>query len=444
MMNEYRRRIVFKHTKLTKSIVLLVLSLTVLVKVVNAETFVPPQKVIPPTLFGLHIHRLASSTPWPPVGFNSWSLVDAIVNWRDLQPTKSKWNFGFLDMYVDQANKHNVDLLLPLAFTPPWASARPTLPGPYGPGTGSEPQKIEDWNEYVRTVGNRYNGKIEYYQVWDEPNEKLFFSGTQEKLFELVFSANKILKEINPNIKMVSPGVVGESFDWLDTFLSKREASAVDVIGYHFYTPVGGPDKADQRPESMIPAAKRVKGIMAKHNISYKPLWNTGIGYWNVNSDGTPETMNAVDSRWIRLNREQAAAWVSRTFILGWALGMERVFWYSWDNENLGLIEPGSKALKPAARAYQTTYNWLVGSTMSYCANDGDSLWTCELKRGTRIAWLVWRTKDHVETKIPARFKVKEYQTLQGETLRIKKPGQTISIGEQPILLKADKLPWSN
>jgi hypothetical protein len=399
--------------------------------------------VIPPTLFGLHIHRLATSTPWPSVGFNSWSLVDALVNWRDLQTAKGRWNFEYLDFYVDHAKKHRVDLLLPLGFTPQWASARPADPGPYGPGTGSEPLGMEEWKEYVKTVASRYEGIIDYYEVWDEPNDKLYFSGSREKLFELVFSANRILKEINLNSKMVSPGVVGpDSFDWLDAFLNKGGASMIDIVGYHFYPPIGGPDKAAQRPESMIPAVKRVKGIMAKHNILSKPLWNTGVGYWNVNSDETPETMQGVDSKWIRLNRDQAAAWVSRTFILGWALGMERVFWYSWDHKNMGLIEPGSKVLKPAGKAYQITYNWLVGSIMSYCSSDSNSRWTCELKRGSRTAWLVWSTKDQVKTKMRATSKVKEYQTLQGEICTIEKPGQLISIGEEPVLMKADNLPW--
>jgi hypothetical protein len=407
-----------------------------------AETFIPSQKPIPPTLFGLHIHRLESTTPWPQVSFRSWSLVDALVNWRDLQPEKDRWNFAFLDGYVRQAKRHHVDLLLPLAFTPQWASARPADPGPYGPGTGCEPLKMEEWNAYIRSIARRYKGQIKYYEVWDEPNEKLYFSGTREKLFELVSSAKGVLRQVDSGAQMVSPGVVGNSFDWLDAFLGTGGASQVDIIGYHFYTPVGSQDKTEQRPESMIPAVKKVKAIMAKHGIASKPLWNTGIGYWNVNSDGTPETMNGVDSKWIRLKREQAAAWVSRTFIIGWALGLERVFWYAWDNENMGLIEPGTKALKPAAKAYQTTYDWLVGATMSYCRNDGNSQWACELKRGARTAWLVWSTKGEMEAKLPVGSKVREYQTLQGETHPIRNQGQAITIGEQPVLLKADTLPW--
>jgi hypothetical protein len=232
------------------------------------------------------------------------------------------------------------------------------------------------------------------------------------------------------------------SFEWFDKYLSGGGAAYADVIGYHFYTPIGGADKVAQRPEAMIPLAKEVKRIMAKHGLSSKPLWNTGIGYWNVNSDGTPENMDGVDPRWIKLDQGQAAAWVSRTFILGWALGMERTFWYSWDHLNMGLIEPGTKALKPAGKAYQTTFGWLVGSTMTYCRNDADPKWICELKRGPRTAWLVWNTTGNVNITIPPNWNARELQTLFGVTGRLQSGTQPITIGEQPILIKPDTEPW--
>jgi hypothetical protein len=422
---------------------IILLLLLVISSTAKAEMFVPAQRPIPPTLFGLHIHRLASTTSWPSVDFNAWSLIDAYVNWRDIQPSPGSWNFKYLDQYVFQAEKHHVELLFPLAFTPQWASARPYEPGPYGPGTAAEPVGRAEWTTYVKTVGERYQGRINYFMVWDEPNEKGFFSGSRDKLFELAASACQTLKEVNPGSRMVSSGFVGpSSYDWLDNFLAAGGSACADIIGFHFYPPIGVQDKTTQRPESMIPAAARVKKIMAKYGLSAKPLWNTGVGYWNLNSDGTPESMAGVDGRWIRLNQDQAAAWVSRVYILGWALGMERVFWYSWDHINMGLIEPTTKVLKPAGVAYQTTCKWLVGSTMTYCRNDGDPQWVCELKRGDRTAWIVWRTSGNEKTSMPSAWNAKEFQTLSGGSSKLESATQPIMIGEQPVLIKGDAKPW--
>ena len=408
----------------------------------RAEMFVPPQKVIPPSLFGLHIHRLASTTPWPDARFNAWSLIDAYVTWNYLQPAKSRWNFSTLDKYVLRSHGKNVEMLYPLAFTPQWASARPADKGPYGPGSSAEPLDMNDWNEYVKALVTRYRGRIRYFMVWDEPNEKAYFSGSQQKLLELVSTAYIAMKRIDPDSRMVSPGLVGpSSFAWLDDFLRSGGAACVDIIGFHFYPPISDPDKTEQRPESMIPTAKRVKSIMARYGIAAKPLWNTGVGYWNVNGDGTPENTDGVDSRWIRLDQDRAAAWLSRTYILSWALGMERVFWYSWDHFNMGLIEPTSKALKPAGKAYQRTFDWLVGSKMTYCSNDGPQ-WVCELTRGKRKAWLVWRTAGNASTQMPAVWGAKEVLPLLGAGRELKRPDQPIMIGEQPVLVKGDTKPW--
>ena len=409
----------------------------------NAERLIPLQDPIPRTFFGLHIHRAASTTTWPIASFGSWHLVDAHVNWFNLQPDLARWNFETLDRYVTLSTQNNVEMLLPLAYPPRWASSKPPLKGPYGDGTGAPPLLMYDWRAYVTQVGTRYKGKIHYYDVWDEPNEKVFFSGTQEELVSLVREAYLILKRIDPKTQLVSPGLVG-AIEWLDLYLQKGGAAYADIIGYHFYPPLGGPDKhAQQRPESMIDKVRQVKEVMKKNGISNKPLWNTGIGYWNRNSDGTPESMVGVDSRWIRLDPDLASAWVARTYILGWAVGMERVFWYSWDHENMGLIEPTSKTMKPAGKAYMTIMNWLIGSTMKYCHNDKDSLWVCEITRpGDRKAWIVWRAVGTQSEPLPAAWHATIYRTLNGESKTLDSPSSPILINEQPVLIQSDYQAW--
>jgi hypothetical protein len=404
----------------------------------------PPRTPVPKSFFGIHMHNAATTTRWPEGKIGSWQLVDAHVNWHNLQPERLRWNFQILDRYSSISSTKNIDLLLPLAFPPQWASARPTERGPYGPGTAAPPANIDDWRRYVLQVAERYKGRIQTYSIWDEPNEKGFFSGSQSELINLVEEAFKIIKKIDPLNKMVSPGFVGPgSVRWFDEYLGKGGSEYADIIGYHFYTPVGGVNKhKEQRPEAMIQMARHVRSVMGKHHIQNRPLWNTGIGYWNENSDGTPKNMAGVDSRWIRLSPEIAAAWIARSFILCWALGMERVFWYSWDHENMGLIEPTTKVMKPAGKALQTTAAWLVGSTVGHC-QESESVWTCELGRGNvRKAWIIWREEGTQEIKLPSEFNGQEYLTLTGGPRALRSPAASVVIGEQPILVKSDRNPW--
>ena len=48
----------------------------------------PPASPIPKTYFGLHIHRAATTTPWPTVPFGSLRLWDTYTTRADLEPQK--------------------------------------------------------------------------------------------------------------------------------------------------------------------------------------------------------------------------------------------------------------------------------------------------------------------------------------------------------------------
>src|SRR6266436_267609 len=90
------------------------------------EMLHPPTAPIPPTLFGMHIHRAATTTPWPPIPFGTWRLWDTYSGWPSLEPEKGKWNFQSADKLVELAEQHRVEVVFPIALSPTWASARPT------------------------------------------------------------------------------------------------------------------------------------------------------------------------------------------------------------------------------------------------------------------------------------------------------------------------------
>src|SRR5215468_5110882 len=132
---------------------------------------------LPAEFFGMHIHHAGAATPWPEVPFSEWRLWDAYVAWPSLEPQKGKWHFETLDKYVALAEQHNVGILLPLGLSPQWASARPQEKSTYQPGNAAEPRNLDDWRNYVKTVATRYKGRIHEYEIWNEPNLKLFWTG---------------------------------------------------------------------------------------------------------------------------------------------------------------------------------------------------------------------------------------------------------------------------
>ena len=387
----------------------------------------PTSDVIPRTLFGMHIHHIGTYTPWPAVSIGTWRLFSSYVSWPDLEPNKGQWYFDKLDSHVSIAQANNVEILLTLGLSPTWASARPAEPSAYKPGYAAEPANIEDWKNYVQTVATRYKGRIRYYEIWNEPNEPIFFSGTVDQMVTLAREAYAILKEIDPEVTVVSPsatpgGVVDLGTPWLEKYLMKGGAAYADIIGYHFYV-------TPNQPESMLPLISKVKILMAKYGVGSKQLWNTEAGWANPKSFSS----NA-----------EADGYVARSYILNWAAGVNRFYWYAWDDRDwltLFMTEADFKTLTTSAIAYAQVQQWLIGARMVACGQNTQGAWIANIVRdGGYSGWIVWNQTQSLNIDIPQSWNVERMKDLRGNTTDLTGVNQ-VAIGMAPILLEGTAKP---
>jgi hypothetical protein len=382
----------------------------------------PPSVAVPAALFGMHIHYMVSNgtdrlTPWPSVPVPEWRLWDARVTWPDLEPTKDGWRFEDLDRSVALAEAHHAGVLLTLGLTPRWASARPEEPSGYAPGAAAEPQDLEDWRTYVRTVVMRYQGRIQAYEIWNEPNAKKFWTGNIDQLIALTREAAIIIHCIDPQAVVVSPPATGfTGSKWLLEFLSKGGSQYVDVIAYHFYlTP--------KPPEAMLQLIDAVKQVMIESGVQSKPLWDTETAWLPPAQFEPPEL---------------GAAYLARSYIVLWADGVERFYWYAWDNHTsvtLQTTENDSETLTPAGQAYGTIQDWLVGARMDWCRKDIEQTWQCQLNRDGRLEWIVWHPDGITSFALPKSWNAKDVTPLLGDSQPL--TGSSMDIGPTPVLVKA-------
>ncbi len=384
---------------------------------------------IPREYWGLHIHRAGALSAWPTVGFGSWRLWDARVTWADLEPQPGQWRFEALDRYVELARERNVEILLPLGMSPAWASARPGEVSSYGAGATAEPADLRHWRNYVGTIARRYQGRVRHYEIWNEPNLKTFYTGSVATMVKLVREASIVLKEIDPAIVVVTPAATERGgLRWLDEFLGQGGAGPADVIGYHFYV-------APAEPEAMVPLIREVQQILRRNGVT-RPLWNTESG-WMIPSRQLgvkPRGGNGLYSR--VLDDDDAAGFVVRSYVLHWALGVSRLYWYAWDNHLMGLVEPDGRTIKTAGRAYETAWRWMNGAELRGCEGAEDQPWICRLTRGTGDeAWIVWSPKGRKGLAIPEAWRVRHVNDLGGGR-RALAAGERVEIGPLPLLLE--------
>jgi hypothetical protein len=385
----------------------------------SALELTPSTATVPASYFGLHIHHLdrPTPTPWPSVPVPEWRLWDADVTWSTLEPAMNQWQFDRLDRYLSLAQQHGTGILLTLGGSPQWASARPQLSSNYTPGFSAEPANIDDWRNYVRTVATRYKGKIQAYEIWNEPNLKEFWSGTIDQLVILTKEAAQIIHTVDPKAIVVSPSITASyGIPWFTEFLKKGGGQYVDAIGYRFYV-----DPQTRLPEDMVPVIQNVRQIMSDYSLANKPLWNTETGWF------PPAKLDSD---------ELAAAFLARAYVLSWAAGVQRFYWYAWDNGAAAIVtyKEIQHVVTPAGQAYEIIQHWLVGAQMVGCAQTLNSTWTCELNRSGKRSWIIWNPQWKVTFAIPKGWQVASVTPLLQDRRAV--TDSNVEIGPVPVLLE--------
>lgn len=84
--------------------------------------------------------------------------------WREIEGHgKGVWQWDTPDRIMNQIDAHGLKVIARLGSQPAWVS-NTQLPAI------SPPDDLQDFYDYVYAVASRYKGRIEAYQIWNEPN----------------------------------------------------------------------------------------------------------------------------------------------------------------------------------------------------------------------------------------------------------------------------------
>ena len=95
----------------------------------------------------------------------SFRWVKQELAWRELEGAgKGQWTWENADRLMDQIEAHQLKVIIRLGNQPAWAAPKTSLP------EISPPDNHQDFYDYVFAVADRYKGRVEAYQIWNEPN----------------------------------------------------------------------------------------------------------------------------------------------------------------------------------------------------------------------------------------------------------------------------------
>jgi xylan 1,4-beta-xylosidase len=198
----------------------------------------------------------------------------------------TKPNFLYVDTVFDAMMERGVRPFVELSFMPGrLASGRNTAF--FYRGNITPPTDMASWSELIRALGEhcvaRY-GLSEVskwsFEVWNEPNLKFFWTGTQSDYFELYRHAVTALKSVNSGLRVGGPssaqaGWVGDLLDFC-----AKENLPIDFASTHIYP--DDPQKAvfgsdvNLTYEEVIPRAlQKVKAQIEASKFPSVPLYIT-------------------------------------------------------------------------------------------------------------------------------------------------------------------------
>jgi hypothetical protein len=119
-------------------------------------------------------------------------------------------------------------------------------------------------------------------------------------------------------------------------------------------------------------------------------------------------------------------------------MGVDRFYFYAYDDYNSGLVEDDGVSLKQSAIAYNEIFNWLVGSKISSLNKNSDGTWIVQITTKNGIAGrIAWRTEGTVDMKIPSEWDAKKVSYLTGKSESVQKESHIV-IGIAPILILSE------
>lgn len=386
------------------------------------------------SFFGSMMHwpiRAPFATNYPSVPIASWRAISAEIHWFSLEPVPNQWDFRKLDIAVRLMENRGIDILFTLGYPPAWASTVPDKKGPFVFGELGAPKNIRDWENYIRTLAQRYKGKIKFYELWNEPKIKEIDGDaapfTAKQLVELGIAAHKILKEIDPTAKLTTPSMVGgdKGVNRLRLFLEAGGKECSDIVSFHYYG----------LPEQIPEYHNKIRGVLADHGLLHLPVWNTEFGYL-IEDPTTPNTHPLMGGSFSRvLPAEEAAIWLARSLIIAASVGIERFYWFMWDGKNMGLLTYKERRINQAGIAYGSVAAWLTDKTIGVLAKSDGATYCDVYAEADLVGRLIWSTNyQDTALKIPVEWGDVFVNRLDGTKEKHLSRG-LLSISAAPVLV---------
>jgi len=264
------------------------------------------------------------------------------------------WYTNRVDAAVNEANARGLKVLLTPWMTPAWANG--------GAGTSAPPTDPADYARFLTWLAEHHQGRVQAYEVWNEPNLNYFWKGSAAQYASLLTAAYPALKAGDPAAQVVLGGPAYNDSAWVANQYQLGIQGSFDIMATHPYQGFAdaAPETADDGTRGSFTHVTAVRDVMVANGDAAKPIWFTEFG-WSDHATpaGTPNWQWGVTAAQQGDYLIRSLRWVATN-----APYVTQVFWYNERNQtsgdahldNYGLLtaDLGEKPVYQALRDYLT------------------------------------------------------------------------------------------
>ncbi|MDR0645063.1 MAG: family 1 glycosylhydrolase [Treponema sp.] len=330
-------------------ICIITLALT-MVNVMSCATFsfhATESRQVPDDFLGISPDR-------SPLQEKDYALLDELgvtwtrrtLRWSGVEPEPGKWNFDYWDKYVDNGKAAGKKLLITLGFDNPY------LYKDRKEHRDLTEKELPFFLEYVEKTVLRYKGRVDAWEIWNEPNLH-FWRGSDVHFFDLAKAAAQRIREVDPTAKIVSAAFWRTPKKFIRGMFETGAMEYVDAISFHPYA---------LNPRGAVKLYDNLVKILDDYGFKGE-IWSTEVGY---PTSGVYPT---------RVNEKNFPGHIVKTIAGLAARGSKTVIWYELQNDNnkgqepsklnseafFGIVYP-DLSYRNGAYAYRLCARYIAGS----------------------------------------------------------------------------------
>jgi len=267
--------------------------------------------------------------------------VKQTIYWRDIEPVRGQIDFATLDEMVNRFTSANLKILFTVTTAPAWSRTYILENGPS--------DNLSDYGTFVAALAQRYTGRVQAYEIWNEPNLRSQWSCTEStdkpsfctsKYNDLLAIAYKAIKGVDASAVVISAGLAPTGYNdginaiddrvFLKDLYTAGLANMSDAIGAHPLGWANPPDSAccaasdgvtthfDNPSFYFRNTLDDYRKIIVDNKDSSTPIWITKFG-WGTSEDTSAPDKNNIFVSYTSLDEQ--ATYISRAFELATELG---------------------------------------------------------------------------------------------------------------------------